>query len=133
MALLTRRPDGSLLVETRVDYFLDLWRTTDHANRLVLEDRRPAVRRQDDHGPTILTIHPAAWEPLRARITQLLAAGKLTHPSRKRLCECCATELTLVRELDSSWVFRCEACRSAEIHSKTIVGGTVGAGEKEKL
>mgnify|MGYP001614642845 CR=1 FL=1 len=133
MAYLTRRPDGSLLVETRVDYFLEMWRGAAQENRLVLDDQRPAVHRKDEQGDTILTIHPAAWEHLRTRIKQLLAAGELKHPAKKRLCEFCSTELKLVREMTDSWVFRCEACHTAEIHGKDFVGGTQGAGQKEKL
>lgn len=133
MALLTRRPDGGLLVETRIDYFLDMWRTTSQENRRVLDDHRPAIHRTDEQGDTVLTIHIAAWEQLKGRFKRLSAEGKLNHPPRKRLCEFCSTELKLVREMDSSWVFRCEACHTAEIHSKRLVGGTLGAGQPEKL
>lgn len=134
MSLLTRQPDGSLLIEGRVDYFLDAWRMAPQSDRLVLSDLRPAVRRRDPDGSeTYLTIHQEAWQFLRRSIKDKLAAGELRHPNRSRLCQLCACELRLDRELEQNWVFHCPACHTVEIHDKTIIGGTRGAGEKEKV
>jgi len=36
------------------------------------------------------------------------------------------------QELIGDWVFMCPRCHSAEVLSKQYVGGTIGAGEKEK-
>lgn len=132
MALLTRLPDDSYLVETRLDYFLDRWKTAPRKDRIVLGDRRPAVRNATEEGVTLVTIHPEAWERVRLHIEPLLKQQQLVHPSRARLCELCGTELKVKRELHDCWVFHCPSCDTAEIHSKYLVGGTQGAGEKEK-
>lgn len=131
MSLLTRRPDGGLLIETRLDYFLEKWKAAPRHHKLVLADRRPAVRTIDEQGINLTTLHPEAWDRVRAVIQPLLAQGELKHPSRERLCEFCSTTLTVVRELHDCWVFRCPSCETSEIHSKALVGGTIGAGEKE--
>jgi hypothetical protein len=133
MALLTLRPDNSWLVETRLDYFLDRWRSAPQKDKLVLDDKRPAVRSQDELGVSLLTVHPEAWDRVRRKIQPILQQGKLDHPSKKRLCEFCGTELKLRRELTDCWVFYCVSCDTAEIHAKYLVGGTEGAGNKEKL
>ena len=63
----------------------------------------------------------------------MLKQGKLTHPSKRRLCEFCGSDLKVTKELHDSWVFRCTSCESHEIYAKALVGGTIGAGEPEKL
>ncbi len=133
MALLTRRKDDSLLIETRLDYFLEKWKVAALRDRLVLDDQRPAVRTADDQGVSLTTIHPEAWMRVRATIKPLLKQQALTHPSRGRLCEFCGNVLKVKRELHDCWIFHCPACQTSEIHGKTLVGGTTGAGEKEKL
>lgn len=133
MALLTKRPDESWLVETRLDYFLDRWKTSAMADRLVLDDQRPAVRSTSPEGVSLITIHPDAWDRVRAHIKPLLKQGELVHPNKKRLCEFCGSELKVKREMTDAWVFHCPACQTSEIHGKNLVGGTLGAGEKEKV
>lgn len=133
MALLTKRPDNSWLIETRLDHFLDKWRVAALRDKLVLDDKRPAVRTHDDQGISLTTIHPEAWDRVRAVIKPLLKQGELIHPNKKRLCELCGHELKVVRELHDTWVFHCPSCETNELHAKAIVGGTMGAGEKEKL
>lgn len=133
MALLTKRPDDSWLVETRLDYFLDRWKTAALKDRLVLDDHRPAVRSTTEEGVSLVTIHPEAWERVRATIKPLLKHGELKHPNKKRLCEFCGSELKVKRELEDTWVFACPSCDTFELHAKSIVGGTRGSGEKEKL
>lgn len=132
MALLTKRPDGSWLIETRLDHFLSKWKVAALRDKLVLDDQRPAVRTLDEQGVSITTIHPEAWDRVRAVIKPLLKHGELAHPSKKRLCELCGSELKVVRELYDCWVFHCPSCETNEIHAKALVGGTRGAGEKEK-
>lgn len=132
LALLTKRPDGSWLVETRLDFFLDKWKVAALHDRLVLDDKRPAVRTQDDQGVSLTTIHPEAWDRVRAVIQPLLKQGQLVHPNKKRLCELCGSELKVVRELYDTWVFRCPSCNTSELHGKAFVGGQIGAGEREK-
>ena len=133
MALLTRRRDGSWLVEGRLDHFLEKWKVAARADRLVLDDHRPAVRTHDDQGISLTTIHPEAWDRVRAIIKPLLHQGELVHPNKKRLCELCGSELKVVRELHDCWVFHCASCETNEIHAKALVGGQSGAGKKEKM
>jgi len=133
MALLTKRPDDSWLIETRLDYFLEKWKVAALKDRLVLDDQRPAVRSTTDEGVSLTTIHPEAWMRVRATIKPLLKQQELKHPSRGRLCEFCGSELKMVREMTDAWVFNCVACHTSEIHGKNLVGGTQGAGIAEKL
>lgn len=132
MPFITKRPDGSLLIETRLDRFLEKWKASDRSNRLVLDDRRPAVRTFDDAGINITTLHPEAWDRVKLIIKPLLKQGEIQHPNKHRLCEFCGTDLKVKRELHDSWVFRCPSCETNEIHAKALVGGTLGAGEPEK-
>lgn len=132
MPLITKQPDGSLLIETRLDHFLEKWKVAALHDKLMLDGGRPAVRTQDDQGVNLTTIHPAMWERVRAVIKPLLNKGDLDHPSRGRMCELCGTELKLRRETESAWVFHCDACLTNEIHGKKFVGGQLGAGEREK-
>lgn len=132
MALLTPRPDGSWLIETRLDHFLEAWKASNQDDRLVLIDLRPAVRTRDDQGISIKTVHPIVWDQVRHIIKPLLKGG-LHHPSRARLCQFCGTEMKVKRELTDAWVFRCDVCKSSEIHGKRLIGGTIGQGDKEVL
>ena len=133
MSIFHKLPDGSLLIEGRLDHFLEKWKASDRSNRLVLDDKRPAVRTFDDQGINLTTIHPEAWDRVKLIITPLLKHGELDHPSRHRLCEFCGSDLKVAKELHDSWVFRCPSCETSEIHAKAIVGGQMGAGEPEKL
>jgi hypothetical protein len=40
--------------------------------------------------------------------------------------------MTVSREYENVWTFRCEVCKSVEAWGKDVVGGTQGAGEREK-
>ena len=133
MSIFHKLPDGSLLIEGRLDRFLEKWKVADRANRLVLGDKRPAVRTFDDAGINLTTIHPEAWDRVKSIIKPLLKQGELTHPNKRRLCEFCGTDLKVTRELHDSWIFRCPSCEANEIHAKALVGGTIGAGTPEKL
>lgn len=133
MAIFTRRADGVLVVETRLDHFLEKWKVAPLRDKMALDDGRPAVRTVDDQGINLTTIHPEMWGRVRAIIKPLLKKAELDHPSRGRMCELCGMTLKLVRELSDTWVFYCDACHTGEVHGKNIVGGTVGAGEKEKV
>lgn len=132
MALLTQLPDGSWLVEGRLDHFLAKWKEAPLHAKTVLPDKRPAVLTVSDEGLSIVTIHPEAWDRVKEKVKPLLQAGGLDHPHRQRLCEFCGTELKLKREMNDCWVFWCSSCETAEIQAKRLVGGTLGQGEKEK-
>ena len=125
--LLTRQSDGSLLIEGRADHFSQLWKAAPIANRVVLEDKRPAVRQVTEQGVTFTTIHPYSWEVLRR-----LPRNRAILHSRTKLCEFCSAELKVSKEYETVWCFTCPVCKSVETHSKQMIGGTVGAGEKEK-
>jgi hypothetical protein len=132
VALLTQLPDGSWLIEGRLDHFLEKWKHAQMGCKVVLPDKRPAVLCMSDEGLSVVTIHPEAWERVRAKVEPLLKAGSLQHPHRQRLCEFCGTELKLKREMNDCWVFWCTSCETAEIQAKRLVGGTLGQGETEK-
>jgi len=46
--LFTRRPDGSLLIEVNGKQFTEMWKAAPQADRIVMDDRRPAVRTHSD-------------------------------------------------------------------------------------
>lgn len=125
-----RLPSGSPAFCLRWTDFLKEWRTADHADKCVLPDGRPAVRRDGDPRPTYTTVSMPFWDILRHKLKAAYAARPA--PKRVRLCAGCLTEMEVARELAEVWTFRCKRCRSVEIHSKRIVGGTLGAGETEK-
>lgn len=130
--LITRRPDGSLLVEVRADQFSKEWRTTPQSRRVVLPDKRPAILKLDEAGvPTYTTVMGHAWEVMR-----VLARDRATLKGKTnctKLCEQCSYELKLVWEEHRHWIFECPACKSREIHSKDMIGGQIGAGTKESI
>lgn len=127
--LITRQPDGSLLVECRGDQFSAAWKVATVAQRVVLPDKRPAVRKEDELGVTYTTIHYKAWD-----IVQYLKRhGKLKTVPQRRQCEFCHSELKVVREVSKGyWTFSCPNCHSVEIHDKKLIGGTFNQGENEK-
>lgn len=132
--LLTHRPDGSLLIECNGRQFGDLWKTATVAERVVMDDRRPAIRRQSDLGLTYYTIAGVLWEILRS-----LPRGQPKVQNKIMRCDACGSDMQVTHEYDGGgqsagfWTFVCPKCRSTEIWSKEIVGGTKGAGEKETL
>lgn len=124
---LTRLEDGTLLVETRWDEFRTEYKRAPLGQRLVLDDGRPAARSSPG---TLMAPHPVAWQLVRHWL-------KTRHPDapapkRVRLCEACGSEMTVVRELAWTWCFRCPKCSSLEVHGKDVIGGQIGAGEKER-
>jgi len=121
------RSDGSLWVECRADQFgLALKQASNH-EKTVLPDGRPAVRKTTEVGIMYLTIHPHAWDIIKRR-----PRGPQSVPSRVRLCEWCRSIMKVAREFEGCWTFVCPKCKSTEIHDKRFVGGSIGAGQKEK-
>jgi len=119
--------DGAMVVEGRADEFSKEWRAAAPEDRVVLEDKRPAVRHRVEEGTLYFTPHPEAWERLKR-----LPRGRLVVSGKTRLCEFCSTELRVSREFHDVWSFVCPSCKSTEVHGKRLVGGTLGAGEKEQ-
>ena len=133
--ILTRRKDGGLVFEERWDRFCSEWRAASAKERVVLDDGRPAVRREprpedEDGEVTFTTLAPALWERIKSR--QRAAFAMEPPPKRVRLCQACRAEMGVAREYESVYCFRCPVCGSSETWGKQIVGGTFGAGEKEK-
>ena len=125
--LLTRQPDGSLLVEVRGDHFTTAYRAAHVSQRVVLPDGRPAVREAKPDGVTYTTIHGKAWEILKT-----LPRNRPLIQNKVKLCEACGAELKVSREYEGCWCFTCPKCKSVETHDKRLIGGTWGQGEKEK-
>jgi len=125
--LLTRLPDGSLMIECRADQFSAEYKAAPIHERVVLDDRRPAVRKVTDQGITYTTIHPYIWEVLKA-----LPRNRPMVQNKIKLCQGCGSEMKVSREYEGCWCFTCDKCKSVETHDKRLIGGTFGAGEKEK-
>lgn len=128
--LLDRRPDGTIVFSGTWREFISDWRAATPDNRVILDDGRPAVRRPAADPVTFFTIYPQIWPEIRHKLKEMLA---LAPPKkRERLCELCRNPMTVSREYEGAWCFVCDVCKSTEIHGKSIIGGTVGQGEREK-
>jgi len=133
--IFSRRKDGGLLFETRWDRFVAEWRTATDAERVVLEDGRPAIRREptpedEDGDVTYTTLAPRLWEEIKHRQREAFALAPA--PKRTRLCQACRGTMRVAREYEDCWTFKCYACSSSEVWGKDVLGGARGAGEKEK-
>lgn len=132
--LMSRLPDGSLLIELTGRQFTEKWTTAAKADKVVLDDQRPAVRAKGDLGTTYYTILGRLWEVLRAR-----PRGQAKVENRVMRCDACGADMKLTHEYDGGgkgvgcWTFACDVCKSREIWSKDIVGGTARGGERETL
>lgn len=129
--LITPQKDGSVLVEVRGQEFSEAWRTANDAAKVVLQDRRPAVRRISANGTQYITLHRMAWATLKGNMANL-PVGQARIRNRVKLCDWCGAELKIIKELTNCWSFQCPKCNSVEVHDKLIIGGTQGQGEKEK-
>lgn len=131
--LIERLPDGSPTFCVGWREFLADWQGADQAHRVVLTDGRPAVRSEPGEGEersSYTTLHPHVWPMIRRRLKEAFA--RVPAAKRVRLCEACRAEMKVAQEHGAVWVFRCPACGSVEIHGKDRIGGTMGAGEKER-
>lgn len=130
---LLRRRDGSLEFQQDWKTFRDDWVAADQAHRVVLDDGRPAVRRDPpslEDKPSYLTIYPNVWESVRH---QMKAAFAAAPPAKRiRLCPNCRSEMKVAREFEDVWAFVCDRCKQTDILAKSLIGGTQGAGEREK-
>mgnify|MGYP001561557671 CR=1 FL=1 len=132
---LERRPDGGLVFNDRWDRFSVSWRQATDAERVVLEDGRPAIRREPlpdetDGEVTFTTLAPELWERIKSRQREAFALAP--PPPRTRWCQACRAAMVVSREYDVVWCFRCPTCGSSETWGKDVLGGTRGAGETEK-
>ena len=131
--IFSRRPDGGLLFETRWDLFSAEWRVASAKERVILEDGRPAIRREatdEDGEVAFTTLAPELWNRIRARQREAFLMNP--PPARTRLCQACRAEMRVTKEYENVWCFRCSVCGSSETWGKDVVGGTRGAGETEK-
>ena len=131
--LLERYRDGGLMFQTRWDKFAQDWRTSTAKERVVLDDGRPAIRREaaDEDGEiTYTTLAPELWSRIKSRQREAFAMNP--PPPRTRLCQACRAEMKVSREFEAVWCFTCPTCGSSETWGKDVVGGSIGAGEKEK-
>ena len=132
--LITHRPDGSTLIELTGRQFQDKYKAAPVQERVVMADKRPAVRTVSELGVTYYTILEHLWEMLR-----YLPRNRPKVENRVMRCDACQGDMTVTHEYDGGgkgagfWTFACDRCKSREIWSKDIVGGTKGGGEKETL
>jgi hypothetical protein len=113
--------------------FLHEWRAASPENRVVLPDKRPAVRRppsESDPRPSYVTVHAKAWEEIKPKLAMRMRL--MAHPKRGRLCAACGATMKVTQELEEVWSFSCPVCKSVENWGKNLVGGQMGAGEREK-
>ena len=132
---LERRKDGGLLFNERWDRFSQEWHRADHKQRVVLDDGRPAIRREpspdgEDGEITFTTLAPELWNRIKSRQREAFLINP--PPPRTRLCQACRAEMAVTKEYENVWCFKCSVCGSSETWGKDIVGGTRGAGETEK-
>ena len=131
--LITHRPDGSTLIELTGRQFGEKYREATPAERVVMDDKRPAVRRVSDLGVTYYTIAGLLWEILRG-----LPRRQPKVQNRVMRCDACGSDMQVTHEYEATataagyWTFACPKCKSREIWGKDIVGGGKG-GEKETL
>lgn len=131
--MLIERHNGCPVFAGAWQDFLREWRAAAPENRVVLPDNRPAVRKEPEgveDRPSYTTVHAVAWESIRPALQRRLALTQ--HPKRARLCQACGAEMRVAQELEQVWSFQCPQCRSVETWGKNLIGGQMGAGEKEK-
>lgn len=117
------------ICDMRGDQFTKVWKEATVAQRVVLPDKRPAVRKlQLDGHIMYYTVHPILWDILK----QLPRNRPMVENNRK-ICEACGNILKVSREYETCWAFTCDKCKSSEVHDKKVIGGTFGQGEKEKV
>jgi len=138
--IMSRMPDGTLLIETDLSAFQKEFDVIDSSERLKLPDGRLAVKRPDllAEGFTVLTVHPEVWERMKSAAKRVNGMKEYLNrfeksASRGRTCRRCGSELRAKMEMEGWWAFKCRTCEHREVWGKTLVGGTSGAGEKEKI
>ena len=94
-----------------------------------LPDGRPAIMTQALFGEVhVTTMYPMVWDRRKSRVGQTNRAVG----SAERGCPTCGCTMVLTNELETTWSFWCPDCKTVETWGKQIIGGTIGAGEKEK-
>lgn len=119
-----------LLYEDRFDKLRANWRAAPLHRRIVLTDGRPAVLSSDN--TLASTIPMPVWQEVKRKLRRTEDFHLLPQEARTRHCEMCTTPLKVTREYSHAWTFKCPSCKSVEVHGKSQVGGTIGAGEVEK-
>jgi len=118
-----------ILTEVGSRAFNAEFRRSTEAQQFVLDDGRPAIMAEPLFGvPHAVTMYMHVWE---IRKSQYLAKH-LPAGSHERGCPTCGCKMEVTRELESTWSFRCPVCKTVDAWGKQIVGGTHGAGQKEK-
>lgn len=126
---------GVPVFEVAWDVFTARYRETPQSRRVVIADgtNRPALYSPpegfEDRG-SYLTLLPAAWEQIKAKMAEALAGQP--PPKRTRFCRMCRSEMRVAKEYGEVWSLACPKCGGVEVLSKERYGGTMGAGEAEK-
>ena len=134
MILFNHDKYGALLMEVDAAQFREKWLASSPTDRVVLDDKRPAVRTSDPLATegSYMTLAWPAWDRLKKNFNALMVTGKIA-PTRSKLCAACGTEMKVHRELTNVWTFRCPSCKTYAIAGKSLIGGQIVAGEEEKL
>lgn len=127
------RFDGVAVIPEKAKTFWTAMRDAPASDRVVLPDGRPALRSVSQVGTFYRTLHPLIWQASRKILKEYGARALVQPVSRTRLCQSCLTPMAVKRELEGIWVLACPMCESVELWGKQLVGGTQGAGDREKL
>lgn len=125
-------PNAPLVLTVPSKEFWGSMQRAPKSARVVLPDNRPGLKRETELGAVIVTLHPAVWAKQRKVLLQKRGYDLIQPVARTLLCELCAEPMKVVREMEQLWVMKCPVCKGTEMWGKQIVGGTWGAGEKEK-
>ena len=129
----TRKPnDPTVIVVTSKEFWATMAKTPT-SDRVVMEDCRPGVRRETELGPVVLTLAPAVWEKQKKVLKAKRGYDLILPPAQTKLCLFCSAPMKVTRELEQISIMKCPHCQATEMWGKQVVGGTLGAGEKEKL
>jgi len=139
--IMSRMPDGTLVIETDFTAFKAEFDKVDPDDRLKLPDGRLAIKKPDYllGGFTIMTIHQEVWERMKSGARRQGDSLKTyinrfeQSAEKGRVCRRCGSELREKLQMEGWWSFSCRTCEAKEVWSKTLVGGTQGQGEREKI
>lgn len=130
--LFSKTRGGDDVIEVNSQLFTEEWIKADRDAKTILDDGRPAVRREpltEWLPATYVTLMLPIWDEIKRNHVM----RELQGVQHTQTCKTCLQEMKVHREMDSSWVFTCPRCKGTEVYGKIFVGGTYGAGEKEKI
>ena len=132
MDLMPASPNALEIIVTSKEFWSTM-AAAPRSARCVLKDNRPGVKKDTELGPVILTLAPAVWAKQKKVLKEKRGYDLIVPPAKTKLCLFCSTPMKVTQELEQIWIMQCPHCRGTELWGKQLVGGTWGAGEKERL